>query len=249
MKITHILMLCSVIIIGSFGPKFYARINEPNDCFCPNKTLIWGSIQFPKNISAVPDIRIYCSGQKIKCETNQDLKRITFAIPDVAYKTNFKLLITDNLEFASEYNVVKYLKVSENASYKFYQLNLITSIPHLCSLEQPFELDFNCQPSPKSWQIRELRSCLDKGRIPDDTIIVCCKSSYIDHLDGSNATTLPVIKIRPDIVQVVGSEKKLHELSDELIISLLDYDTIHAAMHQKEIRPSTSPKTILAITT
>jgi hypothetical protein len=249
MSIVKNLVLCSMIINATLTIHAYPRYNEPSNYFCPNKTLIWGSIQFPKTVDSVPDIRIYYSGQRIKCETNNDLRRITYAIPDTAHKMNFKLLITDELEFASEFNVIKYLKVRENAPYKLYQIDLIYSAPHLCSLEQSCETELNCQNTKKSWHIREFRNALDKGRIPDDTIIVCCKSSYIERLESINSAALPMIKIRPDIVQITGSEKKLHETADELILSLLDYDTIHAAMHQEEVRPSSNPKTILSITT
>ena len=249
MKVLQKIMLCSMIIGSTTSTAPYARPSEPRDYFCPNKTLIWGSIQFPKTVAIVPDIRIYYSGQRIKCETNHDLKRVTYAIPDIAHKSQFKILITDNLEFAAEYNVIKYLKVRENAPYKFYQVELAQSNPILCSLEPQPEHATNCPDNKTAWHIREYRNALDKGRIPDDTVIICCKSSYIDHLETSNAAALPTIKIRPDIIQVAGSEKQLHEIADELIISLLDYDTIHAAMHQEEIRPSTNPKTVLAITT
>ena len=249
MNVIKKLMLCSMIMSCTSSTILYTRFNEPRDCFCPNKTLMWGSIQFPKNVTVVPDIRIYYSGQRIKCETNQDLKRVTFAIPDEAHKTQFKILITDNLEFAAEYNVIKYLKVRENSPYKFYQVELARSNPVLCSLEQPFEHENNSQNPKMVWNVREYRNGLEKGRIPDDTVIICCKSSYVDHIEGTNASMLPTIKIRPDLLQLAGSEKKLHEIADELIISLLDYDTIHAAMHQEEVRPSTNPKTVLAITT
>ena len=189
------------------------------------------------------------AGQRIKCEVNHDLKRITFAIPDVAHRTQFNILITDNLEFAAEYNVIKYLKVRQNSPYKFYQVELLHSNPLLCSFEQPIENGTDCHNPKMMWHIKEYRNALDKGRIPDDTIIICCKESYIDRLEGTNAATLPTIKIRSDILQLAGSEKNLHEITDELIISLLDYDTIHAAMHQEEIRPASNPKTVLAITT
>ena len=49
--------------------------------------------------------------------------------------------------------------------------------------------------------------------------------------------------------KLLGSEKKLHEFADELILSLMDYDTIHAAMQQQDVRPPNNPKTILSITT
>ncbi len=238
--------LLGVLITATYiGAGFF----EQRDYFCPNKTLMWGSIQFPKNIEHVPDIRIYYSGQRIKCEINHDLKRITYAIPDTAHKTQFKMLITDNLEFASEYNVIKYLKVRQNTPYKFFQVDLVRLNPTLCSLEQQFDNDHVTNSQKMNWYIKEYRNTLDKGRIPDDTIIICCKSSYIDKLESIQETTLPTIKIRPDLIQVAGSEKQLHENADELIISLLDYDTIHATMHQEEIRPSSSPKTILSITT
>lgn len=248
MNIVKKVMLCSSIIIA-LSTAILARFPEPRDYYGPNKTLMWGSIQFPKTVSNVPDIRIYYCGLRIKCEINNELKRITYAIPDVAHKTSFKLLITDELQYESELNVIKYLKVRENASYKFYQLDLIYSTPNLCFLEQSLETEANCQGSKTSWQIKEFRNVLDKGRIPDDTIIICCKPAYIDRLETNHSNALPTLKIRSDIVQITGSEQKLHEIADELIISLLDYDTIHAAMHQEEIRPSTNPKTILTITT
>ena len=86
-----------MIICSATSTVLYTRFSEPRDYFCPNKTLMWGSIQFPKSVTVIPDIRIYYSGQRIKCEINHDLKRFTYAIPDVAHKTQFKILVTDNL--------------------------------------------------------------------------------------------------------------------------------------------------------
>ena len=56
------MMLCSMIISSVITTISYTRFSEQRDYFCPNKTLMWGSIQFPKNIELVPDIRIYYSG-------------------------------------------------------------------------------------------------------------------------------------------------------------------------------------------
>lgn len=249
MKVLKYVILYSILMLGISYTGIQMGYFYQQDYFCPNKTLMWGTIQFPKNVSVIPDIRIYYSGQRIKCETNDELKRITYAIPDVAHKPFFKLLITDNVEFVSECNVIKYLKVHEGTPYKFYQIDLMHSMQHLCSLEQPFESESTNQYNAMSWQIREYRNALIHGRIPDDTIIICCKSSYIDHLENTKASSLPTIKIRSDILELAGSEKRLHENFDELVLSLLDCDTIHAAMQQKEVRPPSNPKTILAITT
>lgn len=249
MNILKKLVLYSILMLNIFYTGIQESYFDQRDYFCPNKTLMWGTIQFPKNVSVIPDIRIYYSGQRIKCETSDELKRITYAIPDVAHKPFFKLIITDNVDFVSECNVIKYLKVREGSPYKFYQFDLMRSMQHLCSLEQSFESDTGAQHIAMAWNIREYRNALIHGRIPDDTIIICCKSSYIDHLENTNASSLPTIKIRPDILELAGSEKRLHENFDELILSLLDCDTIHAAMQQKEVRPPASPKTILTITT
>src|ERR1700722_20372970 len=68
-----------------------------------------GSIQFPKTITDLPMMRIYCAGNKIKCETNEPGKRITFALPEDKRRTIFWLIITEKFLFASEQNTIKYL--------------------------------------------------------------------------------------------------------------------------------------------
>lgn len=242
-------MTLVIIIITMVGiSDCRAAYIHTQEYFGQNKKMIWGAIQFPKTLTSIPDIRIYYSGQRIKCETQQESKRITFAIPDSTQKNQFKILITDNVEFASEYNIIKYLKVRHNTPYKFYLATLVQQTIPLCSLEQ---LDNEGVSSKNilTWHIQEYPNALEKERIPDDTIIICLKASYIEKLDGSNETMLPIIKIRPDIIKLAGSEQRIHDQANELILSLLDYDTIHAAMHQEEVHPTNNPKTVLAITT
>lgn len=240
--------LLAIIITMACVSECHAAFVNTRDYFGPNKKMIWGAIQFPKTLTSIPDMRIYYSGQRIKCETQQDIKRVTFAIPDSAQKNQFKILITDNVEFASEYNVIKYLKVRHNTPYKFYLATLIQQTIPLCSLEQLDNEGINSK-NILTWHIQEYPNALEKERIPDDTIIICLKASYIERLEGSSETMLPTIKIRSDIVKLAGSEQQLHDQANELILSLLDYDTIHAAMHQEEVHPANNPKTVLAITT
>jgi hypothetical protein len=242
-------MTLLVIIITMIGVSdCRAAYVHTREYFGQNKKMIWGAIQFPKTLTSIPDMRIYYSGQRIKCETQQESKRVTFAIPDSSQKNQFKILITDKVEFASEYNVIKYLKVRHNTPYKFYVATLTQQKIPLCSLEQLDDDGINSK-NILTWHIQEYPNALEKERIPDDTIIICLKASYIEKLDGSNETMLPIIKIRPDIIMLAGSEQRIHDQANELILSLLDYDTIHAAMHQEEVHPANNPKTVLAITT
>jgi hypothetical protein len=242
------MMLIALFMTMACISNCHAAFAYTRDYFGNNKKMIWGAIQFPKALTTIPDMRIYYSGQRIKCETQQEIKRVTFAIPDSTQKNQFKILITDNLEFASEYNVIKYLKIRHNTPYKFYVATLVEQTMPLCSLEQ---LDNEGMSSRNvlTWHIQEYPNALEKERIPDDTIIICLKASYVEDLDGSNTTMIPTIKIRSDIVQLVGSEQEIHDQANELILSLIDYDTIHAAMHQEEVHPANNPKTVLAITT
>lgn len=241
------LVIC--VLINTIGLQARHFSSDPffHDLFCPNKSPLWGSIQFPKNVQAIPDIRIYYSGQRIKYEIDHDLKRINFAIPDEAQKTQYRLIITDHLEFESEGNVIKYLKVKEKTSYKYYLLEREQPGQSYCFLEKD-DADIT-SPSKKKWTIKQVTDGLVNYRIPDDAIIICCNPSYIGSLKSMNTANLPTIEIRSDILKVTGSEKKLHEFSDELILSLIDYDTIHAAAQQEDVRPSSNPKTILTITT
>jgi hypothetical protein len=240
-------LFAMVVTLANISVCSAAYINT-RDYFVQNKKMVWGAIQFPKTLTSVPDIRIYYSGQRVKCESQNDIKQVTFAIPESVQKNQFAILISDNLEFSSEHNVIKYLKVRHGTPYKFYCATLVQQKVPLCSLEQPDNDEASAKNIP-TWCIQECPTAITKERIPDDTIIICLKASYVEGLDGSNATMLPTIKIRPDIVQLAGSEQKLHDQANELIISLLDYDTIHAAMHQEEIHPANNPKTVLAITT
>lgn len=209
-----------------------------------SKTVYYGTIQFPMNLHHIPDIRIYYKGYRIKCETNHDTKRASFSIVDENHRSDFKILFTEHLQFeTTEQNVVEYLKVPDQAFYKFFTLNLVKNNPFLEEAE-----DNESSTQKTKWRIRELRKALHNGIIPDDTIIVCIDPNYIEKMSGGNATTLPTIKIRPDLIKFVGSEAKVHQKSDELLLSLvMDFDAIHASL-QQEIRPKYEQKMIVALT-
>ena len=84
-----------------------------------------------------------------------------------------------------------------------------------------------------SWYITESSDELDQGKIPDDTIIVCYDPEYVDKLEGGTNIDLPRIIIKDNILELVGSEDKLHELSTTLLLSSLDSDSMHSKIEHE----------------
>lgn len=54
--------------------------------------------------------------------------------------------------------------------------------------------------------------------------------------------------VKESLLDLVGSEDKLHELSTELLLASLNLDTIHSTLQQKS-RSDFQRKTIVALTT
>ena len=85
------------------------------------------------------------------------------------------------------------------------------------------------------------------GRIPDETIIIRYNPDYVQALEGGNNIEFPKIIIKPDILKLVGSEAKLHELSNSWFLAALNTDTIHETAPVR-IRVTPQSKTVLAMT-
>ncbi len=229
----YLAAIICLFILSQSAPRLY--------CQSPiaSKILYSGSIQFPK-LHKLPNVRIYWKGYRVKCECNDDTKKMCFIFADESNKPSFKVLFTESLQFETEQNVVKYLKIQEGMPYRFYSLTLSKA-------DSLLDEEFDKTNQQKSWRIREYRHALHNGIIPDDTIIVCLNPDYIDKLEGGDSVTLPTIKIRNDVLQLVGSEAKLHERADELFLSLvMDCDAIHTAM-QEEVRPKYEQKMVLTL--
>jgi len=208
-----------------------------------SKSLFNGTIQFPKSINTLPGIRIYWKGYRLTCESDNDSKKATFIIADESPRPTFKILVTENVNVIGEYNVVQYLKVPENAEYNFY----------ICHLEKTAvgAPDPAQKPACPQWQIStftEKEKPLNNGIIPDDTIIICLNRDYVDIVEGGSSTLLPTVKLRSDLLKIVENEQKLHENAEMLLMSLLDIDTMHAAMTY-DIKPNFQRKMIVATLT
>ncbi len=185
----------------------------------PQTNLIMGTIQFPNSIHHMPNPRIYYGGRIALREAHNESKTVTFSIPKNKYTNSFYLLITESIGCQTKQdNIIDYLKISPDKKHKLYGIRLLEH--H----NNPTETDYY-------WDIIETRVD-NSGRIPDNTIIVCLPSNYIEGVDGGSALELPTIKIKQNILDVAGSEEKFDEASIALLLASLDSDTIHTPVEQ-----------------
>jgi hypothetical protein len=187
-----------------------------------------GAIQFPKNIQQIPLVRIYYRGLIISPERDDQSKKIVFKIPRTAHQSHFYLLITKNLgcevrhksELAA-HNTIEFWKITKDTPYKFFVLYSTQ--------------DEDTHEGKQYWEIKEL--ALDEsGRIPDDAIIIRYPAEYIEKLVDATSFELPTIMLKPNLLELIGSQTKLTELSDMLMLASLDTDTFHATVSQEIIQ-------------
>ncbi len=162
-----------------------------------------------------PNVRIYYAGQRINGETDDDAKKVIFSIPEIKEKSFFYLLMSSDLEFGSHENTVPYLRLKKGASYKFFALQRVAY--------EPAVKKRNSRPIEYGWFIQELSQALVDGKIPDETIIVRYNPEYIQSFSGGSMIELPKIIIKPDILTLVGSEEKLHALSNKWFFICIKY--------------------------
>jgi len=252
----YIVVACGVIIFNGLIVNTISGSFTCPTCDFYDRLLLMGTVQYPTGIERVPILRVYCGGNKIKCEINNENKKLTFTIPGYRNQSCFYLLITEMIEFVSENNVVLYLKIPTNFAYKLYELQVVRDEPTKGELPEGTNNTGKSeqQKAIYRWKsIKEIRLA-DNGRIPDNAIILCDNPEHIFGIkggvagvEGGTAYELPTIVMRDDLLELAGSEKKLHELSNRLVLASLDYDTIHASVPQM-INQKTA-KTIVALTT
>lgn len=207
------------------------------------KSLFYGSIQFPNGIEMIPNIRVYYAGRKVVCENSDATKRITFAVPELKQRTFFYLLITPDIEFNSHENTVPFLKLKRGQPYKFYTMELAISPTKNHKAHKK-----NINPYEYSWIVKELDlATITGGRLPDETLIVRYNPDFVQGLEGGTMVEFPKIVLKPDLLKLAGSEEKLHDLSNSWFLAALNTDTIHETA-QSEVRINSQTKTILAMT-
>lgn len=213
-----IIMLCSVVSI-TFADR-------------PRNTTIYiASIQFPASIKQLPDVCAYFSGSKISCKKDNDLHRIFFDISTERSMQKLYLLVVENSSFKTEDNTVKYLKVKSNDAYKLWSLELMHKKNRTNAIEQKvvggIKLNSD-EESPYYWIIHEEAIPEHTGQIPDNTLIMLYKPEFIRGLEGGSGVKLPTVIVASNVLELVGSEEKLHDLSISYVLSSLDLNTFHA---------------------
>jgi|SRR5579872_971188 len=205
--------------------------------------LMLGSIQFPKNLKTVPNVRIYYSGKIVSCKIDRSDKSVSFNIPK--YSSNqmrYSVVITESVEFATAKsadnpsNIVEFMKVPEGKEYKLYTL---LQVPNFSD-----EVGAHTRPTYR-WRILNDQARLNK--IPDDALIVLLDPSWVDSLEGENTFELPTIKLKPNIVELCGSSDDFYDKSTKLLLAAIDSDTMHDSVHAHEtIRQEKNRVTIAA---
>jgi hypothetical protein len=196
--------------------------------------LLLGSIQFPASLKNIPMPRIYHMGKIIASEIRKKDKKITFDVPKEKRANTVYLLITESIGYtckkdaeAMPQQTIEYLNVPSQERYEFYALTLMN--------EQGHHTQNRKNDSHYYWIIQPL-ALPETGKIPDEALIVLYPPSYIDSLSGGAQLELPTIKIKPDVVEHVGSEDNIHMRANTLQCAALDINTIHEAPIKQVIK-------------
>lgn len=206
------------------------------------RSLLMGLIQFPRVLKKIPPIRVYYGGKIINSYAHKGIPKVTFEISKTNQQTIFYLLVTENIhyqvkEFSDrtyQSNIIDHLQLPPHQLYKFYRLELVPS--SIETTDNNMELLAQEQTSLKNkkdktdnyhWKISEKR-LPQNGKIPDETIVICYFPHAIATVKGGSKIELPTLIIKPNIIELMGSEEKLHEASIKLQLASLDLDTIHA---------------------
>lgn len=188
-------------------------------------TVLPCTVEFPKTVKNIPEICIYQSGERFNCELDREGKRACFTLPIDKACSIFYFVIARNLEYESEENTVQYLKVSKECSYKFYEMELVKAPRKRYRVFSEVKTE-NQEENEDRWIISEKELPSDR-RIPDDAIIVLLNAEYVDDLKGENVFEFPTIIVRSDIINIAGSESEFQNRANELILSTIDYNSIH----------------------
>lgn len=199
--------------------------------------LTLGAIQFPSTIAKVPTIRIYYGGHKIATTPNNETKQLTFSIPKGINQNSFYLLVTEAIDFSfakNKYdgsnivNTINYLKVFPHKPYRLFKFTIHEkSAPTATTLTSP-----SAKPALE-WIVEECTLTSADLRIPDMAIVVCYNPNFIDSiLPKSGIFSLPTITLKQNMLELTGSEAKLHDISDALIMACINTDTIHATLDE-----------------
>ncbi len=196
-----------VLLILPFAATIYAH--EP--------TVLMGCIQFPHTLKTqLSPIPITYKGDKVQTSVDSSNKNITYSIVRENRQFAFKLLITepeniDPVFLSSKYEphtgVVKYQRLKEGASYRFFRIILEPSI----SKERGTHITY-------SWRISEDRLS-GECKIPDDALIMHSAPEWVAKLDGSKGFEFPTVCMHDNLIQIEGSEEHVKDRMNRIALA------------------------------
>lgn len=191
------------------------------------RNLLLGTIQFPLALESIPAVRVYRSGHKVECDIDNDAKKLSLSVPVNPRENTFYLLIVEKIEYAkaknpllAEHNTIDYLKVAAQQYYKFYKLKRIAE-------KQKDKINPGKTKKVFHWQIQE-EKLPESGRVPDEAILVYYYPQFVDKLQGGSEFELPTLVMKSNITELAGSPDALQDISNQLLLSSLDHDALHA---------------------
>lgn len=201
-----------------------------------------GDIQFPVSMNTIPQIPIYCAGTKNLTDTDTSRKRASYTVPKQSGQYVFYFLITEiinakKIDTQEESNTIDHLEVAKGQKYKFFSAQLSAEKNSENSLDPLLE-----------WVIEE-KVLPDSGRIPDDAIIICCNPDFIESIEGNHYRDLPIIKMRSDLIAFTGSEEKIHDHFNAIMLATIDVNTFHTKKRQEQCIKITHNKRLIAPST
>lgn len=191
------------------------------------KKALVSAIQFPKTIKNAPYIRMYYRGGIVKGDVDNEGKKIVYRLSEKKHLNFFYLCIVkaqdlDCIKPGNDpySNTVQHFKIKPHKPYKLYSLEMV---------------------GDSAWRVKQEQLPFTTGLIPDDAMILCYNPHYIAKVAGGSEIELPKVYIKEGI-----SEATLADTSTELLLSCLDFDTLHNTV-QQVIKQDISQKTVVAL--
>ena len=233
----------TVQIIVTICMLVTSHISSSWDMYSFDKNLFVGNIVFPQNVKPIPQISLYRRGIQIKPETDHAANKIQFTISEDKACSQFYTLITKNVKANIEDNTIQNLTVDPSKNPKLYRIQLVhtnRTSTHLPSNKSKEKIE------ESSWKITELKVHKD-GTIPDNTLIVIFNPDYVEKLEGGNNLELPKIIIKKNILELAGSQKKLLEETEALIMGSIDFLTLSHIKPKPEIKLNAEKKVVVVM--
>ncbi|MEX0848733.1 MAG: hypothetical protein WD055_00715 [Candidatus Dependentiae bacterium] len=205
-----------------------------------DKALWYGTVKFPYDTKITEPVAVYYAGDQIITEIQQETHQISFAISEYKMRNEFFLLISNDIEWVTEQNTIKFQRICKSRPYKLFHLKFNPNREITTKITP--ETDLNALGS---WEITQ-KALRDDMRIPDNAIIVHYHPNLIQNVEGGNALELPKIVLNEQILHQLTPDE-LHDVSAQFILSSLDLKTIHAKQNT-QIKHDIPHKTIIALT-